>query len=112
MYACSKYSVLKESPEKVTATMSNMHSRLLESLPCPQVARSGLGDPSLLLRIDIVLRRSLNAVAAGLHLYKMYSSGVCGDNVNLQMTMSPVPFDNNMPALLKEAARDVFALLS
>jgi len=60
--------------------------------------------------VYIFLWRSLDAQPAGLYFYKMYSFCVEGNDINLQMTVSPVSFKYRMALAFKKAACDVLSL--
>ena len=62
-----------------------------QSVPAVQESKRRFCDSGLLSVVHIFLRGRLDAFAAGLHLYKMYSILVKADDVNLQVSAAPVP---------------------
>lgn len=61
-----------------------------------EVPKGGLGQMLLLCRSDIVLRRSLDILLAGLDFYKMYSIVIDGDYVDFKVAASEVSFEYRM----------------
>ena len=66
-------------------------------------------DPALLSPVYTFLRGSLYAFAAGLDLYKMYSSCIIRNDVNLKMPAAPVSFQDNMSHAFQHSAGDIFS---
>lgn len=62
----------------------------------------------LFCSVDIFLRWSLYAFLAGLYFYKMYSVRIDGNNVNFQMSVSPVAFENRVSHALEMPAGQFF----
>lgn len=60
----------------------------------------------------IFLRRSLYALAAGLHLHKMYSISIKRYDVYLKMSASEVPFENRVTDTPQEVTCQILSQLS
>ena len=88
------------------------HASVGRSLTAPEVSACCLDDVRLLGPVHVVLWRCLYAQPAGLDLYKMYSISSKGDNVDFQMSASPVPLKNLMSQTLQKCACDILALFS
>ncbi len=88
------------------------HTSVGRSLAALEVSSCRLDDVSLLGPIHIVLRRGLYAQPAGLDLYKMYSIRTKGDYVDLEVSATPVPFENLMSQACQKRTCDIFSLLS
>ena len=88
------------------------HASVGRSLAASEVSACGLDYIRLLGTVHIVLRRCLYAQAAGLDLYKMYSIGSKGDNVDFQMSAPPVPLKNLVSQHFQKRTCDIFSLLS
>ena len=69
----------------------------------------GFCQSFLFCRIHVVLRRSLYAFLAGLHLYKMYSFRIECYDIDFKMSAAPVPFQYCMAMLLKPFAGQIFS---
>ena len=88
------------------------HASVGRSLAASEVSACGLDDVRLLGTVHIVLRRRLYAEAAGLDLYKMYSIRTKGYYVDLEVSATPVPFENLMSQAFQKRTCDIFSLLS
>ena len=83
-----------------------------QAFPASKVTFRRCSDAPLLHMIHIVLRRSLYAFAAGLHLYKMYSIRTHRDDIYLKMSDSVVALKDCMAPAGKQVACTILSLLS
>ena len=88
------------------------HASVGRSLAAPEVSACGLYDVRLLGPVHVVLWRRLYAQPAGLDLYKMYSIRTKGYYVDLEVSATPVPFENLMSQAFQKRTCDIFSLLS
>ena len=88
------------------------HASVWRSFSALEVPSCRLDDVRLLCPVHVVLRRRLYAHTAGLDLYKMYSISSEGDYVDLEVSATPVPFEDLVSQPFQKRACDVFSLLS
>ena len=88
------------------------HASVGRPLAAPEVSACGLDYVRLLGPVHVVLWRRLYAQPAGLDLYKMYSISSKGNDVDFQMSATPVPFENPVSQSLQKSTCDIFSLLS